>query len=221
MWKTIAYHEAGHATVSWILEHANPLIKVTIVPRGQALGAAWYLPEERQLTTKEQMLDEMCSALGGRAAEELFFGRISTGALNDLEKVTKQSYAMVSYFGMSEKIGNRSYYDSTGQNEYSFGKPYSEDTAKVIDEEAKRIIDEAYERAKELLLKYKKGHNELGDLLLEREVLFAEDLEKVLGPRPNGKTPSSRNEISEENINEKPADAEEKLMNTDVPTPEV
>jgi cell division protease FtsH len=219
--KTIAYHEAGHATVSWILEHANPLIKVTIVPRGQALGAAWYLPEERQLTTKEQMLDEMCSALGGRAAEELFFGRISTGALNDLEKVTKQSYAMVSYFGMSEKIGNRSYYDSTGQNEYSFGKPYSEDTAKVIDEEAKRIIDEAYERAKELLLKYKKGHNELGDLLLEREVLFAEDLEKVLGPRPNGKTPSSRNEISEENINEKPADAEEKLMNTDVPTPEV
>jgi cell division protease FtsH len=184
-------------------------------------GAAWYLPEERQLTTKEQMLDEMCSALGGRAAEELFFGRISTGALNDLEKVTKQSYAMVSYFGMSEKIGNRSYYDSTGQSEYSFGKPYSEDTAKVIDEEAKRIIDEAYERAKELLLKYKKGHNELGDLLLEREVLFAEDLEKVLGPRPNGKTPSSRNEISEENINEKPADAVEELKNTDVPTPEV
>jgi cell division protease FtsH len=219
--KTIAYHEAGHATVSWILEHANPLIKVTIVPRGQALGAAWYLPEERQLTTKEQMLDEMCSALGGRAAEELFFGRISTGALNDLEKVTKQSYAMVSYFGMSEKIGNRSYYDSTGQNEYSFGKPYSEDTAKVIDEEAKRIIDEAYERAKELLLKYKKGHNELGDLLLEREVLFAEDLEKVLGPRPNGKTPSSRNDASDEIISEKPAEAEKKIKDTDVPTPEV
>ena len=219
--KTIAYHEAGHATVSWILEHANPLIKVTIVPRGQALGAAWYLPEERQLTTKEQMLDEMCAALGGRAAEELFFGRISTGALNDLEKVTKQSYAMVSYFGMSEKIGNRSYYDSTGQNEYSFGKPYSEETAKVIDEEAKRIIDEAYVRAKELLLKYKKGHNELGNLLLEREVLFAEDLEKVLGPRPNGKTPSSRNEVSDDIIIEKPADTEEKSNSTDVPTPVV
>ncbi len=214
--KTIAYHEAGHATVSWILEHANPLIKVTIVPRGQALGAAWYLPEERQLTTTEQMLDEMCSALGGRAAEELFFNKISTGALNDLEKVTKQAYAMVSYFGMSDKIGNRSYYDSSGQNEYSFSKPYSEETAKVIDEEAKRIIDESYKRAKDLLKKYKKGHNQLAELLLEREVLFAEDLQKILGPRPNGKTPVSMDEDKVDQVEEKPVDiaAENKVEDT-------
>jgi cell division protease FtsH len=192
--KTIAYHEAGHATVSWMLEHANPLIKVTIVPRGAALGAAWYLPEERQLTTKEQMLDEMCAILGGRAAEELFFGRISTGALNDLEKVTKQAYAMVSYYGMSDRIGNRSFYDSTGQNEYSFGKPYSEQTAMQIDDETKDIIDLAYVRAKELLSKYNKQHNELAELLLDKEVLFAEDLERILGPRPNGKTPSSNDD---------------------------
>ncbi|MGE4288848.1 MAG: ATP-dependent zinc metalloprotease FtsH [Salinivirgaceae bacterium] len=189
--KTIAYHEAGHATVSWVLEHANPLIKVTIVPRGQALGAAWYLPEERQLTTKDQMLDEMCATLGGRAAEELFFGRISTGALNDLEKVTKQAYAMVSYFGMSDRIGNRSFYDSSGQNEYSFNKPYSDETAKAIDEEVKGIIDLAYEKAKSLLLEYREQHNKIGDLLLEKEVIFAEDLERIIGPRPNGKTPFS------------------------------
>ncbi|MDA3890649.1 MAG: ATP-dependent zinc metalloprotease FtsH [Salinivirgaceae bacterium] len=198
--RTIAFHEAGHATVSWILEHANPLIKVTIVPRGQALGAAWYLPEERQLTTKEQMLDEMCAALGGRAAEELFFGQISTGALNDLEKVTKQAYAMVSYFGMSEKIGNRSYYDSSGQSEYSFGKPYSDETARTIDDEVKRIIDESYDRAKVLLNKYKEGHNKLGDMLLDKEVLFAEDLENILGPRPNGKNPYSFNDEALENV---------------------
>ncbi len=189
--KTIASHEAGHATVSWILEHANPLIKVTIVPRGQALGAAWYLPEERQLTTKEQMLDEMCAVLGGRAAEELFFGKISTGALNDLEKVTKQSYAMVSFFGMSDRLGNVSFYDSTGQSEYTFSKPYSEETAKAIDEETKKIIDQAYLRAKDILNTYKTQHNTLGELLLEKEVLFAEDLERILGPRPNGKTPYS------------------------------
>ncbi len=188
--KTIAYHEAGHALVSWVLEHANPLIKVTIVPRGQALGAAWYLPEERQLTTKEQMLDEMCAILGGRAAEELFFGRISTGALNDLERVTKQAYAMVSYYGMSSKIGNLSFYDSTGQSEYSFGKPYSEETSKSIDAETKLIVDEAYIRAKDTLTKYKEQHNKLAELLLEREVLFAEDLEQIIGPRPGGKTPS-------------------------------
>lgn len=194
--KTIAYHEAGHATVSWVLEHANPLIKVTIVPRGQALGAAWYLPEERQLTTKDQMLDEMCAVLGGRAAEELFFGRISTGALNDLEKVTKQAYAMVSFFGMSDRIGNRSFYDSSGQNEYSFNKPYSDDTAKAIDEEVKSIIDLAYEKAKELLLKYREQHNKIGDLLLEKEVIFAEDLERILGPRPYGKTPFSEDSNS-------------------------
>jgi cell division protease FtsH len=192
--KTIAYHEAGHATVSWVSEHANPLIKVTIVPRGQALGAAWYLPEERQLTTKEQMLDEMSATLGGRAAEELFFGSISTGALNDLEKVTKQAYAMVSYFGMSDVIGNRSFYDSSGQNEYSFSKPYSDDTANAIDEEVKRIIEAAYIKAKEVLLKYKEQHNQIGNILLEKEVIFAEDLERVLGPRPNGKTPYSEDE---------------------------
>lgn len=189
--KTIAYHEAGHATVSWLLEHANPLIKVTIVPRGHALGAAWYLPEERQLTTKDQMLDEMCATLGGRAAEELFFGKISTGALNDLEKITKQAYAMVSFFGMSDRIGNRSFYDSSGQNEYSFNKPYSDDTAKAIDEEVKSIIDLAYENAKNLLLKYRDQHNKIGDLLLEKEVIFAEDLERILGQRPYGKTPFS------------------------------
>ncbi|MCK9206920.1 MAG: ATP-dependent zinc metalloprotease FtsH [Salinivirgaceae bacterium] len=197
--KTIAYHEAGHATVSWILEHANPLIKVTIVPRGQALGAAWYLPEERQLTTKEQMLDEMCAILGGRAAEDLFFGKISTGALNDLEKVTKQSYAMVSYFGMSDRIGNVSFYDSTGQNEYTFNKPYSEETAKAIDEETKKIIDQAYARAKEVLNTFKTQHNALGELLLEKEVLFAEDLERILGPRPNGKTPYSDDNQAQKN----------------------
>jgi len=191
--KTIAYHEAGHATVSWILEHANPLIKVTIVPRGQALGAAWYLPEERQLTTKEQMLDEMCAILGGRAAEDLFFGKISTGALNDLEKVTKQSYAMVSYFGMSDRIGNVSFYDSTGQNEYTFNKPYSEETAKAIDEETKKIIDQ------EVLNTFKTQHNALGELLLEKEVLFAEDLERILGPRPNGKTPYSDDDQAQKN----------------------
>jgi len=213
--KTIAYHEAGHATVSWILEHANPLIKVTIVPRGQALGAAWYLPEERQLTTKEQMFDEMCAVLGGRAAEELFFGRISTGALNDLEKVTKQAYAMVSYFGMSEKIGNRSFYDSSGQSEYSFTKPYSEDTAKLIDDEVKLLIEKAYLRAKTVLQEHKKGHNDLGNMLLEKEVLFAEDLQKILGPRPNGKTPYSNDDFVETDENDSVIETEVQL-NEDV-----
>ena len=145
--RTIAYHEAGHATVSWLLEHANPLLKVTIIPRGRALGAAWYLPEERQITTTEQMLDEMCATLGGRAAEDLIFKKISTGALNDLERITKQAYAMISYFGMSMKVGNLSYFDSSGASEYSFNKPYSEKTAEVIDDEVKTIIDEQYKRA--------------------------------------------------------------------------
>lgn len=218
--KTIAYHEAGHATVSWVLEHANPLIKVTIIPRGMALGAAWYLPEERQLTTKEQMLDEMCAILGGRAAEELCFGEISTGALNDLEKVTKQAYAMVSYFGMSDKIGNRSYYDSTGQSEYSFSKPYSEDTARTIDEETKLIIDSAYTRAKETLESYKEQHEKLAEMLLEREVLFAEDLENILGPRPNGKSPiSSNSEDDEILVEDNIEDEKEKEENTN-PTEE-
>ena len=149
--KTIAFHEAGHATISWLLEHAHPLVKVTIVPRGKALGAAWYLPEERSITTKEQLLDEMCSALGGRAAEQLIFNKISSGAQNDLEKITKQAYAMVSIFGMSEKVGNVSYYDSTGQSDYSFTKPYSEKTAQLIDEEVKVLIDAQYVRALEVL----------------------------------------------------------------------
>jgi cell division protease FtsH len=180
--RTIAYHEAGHATVSWLLEHANPLLKVTIIPRGRSLGAAWYLPEERQITTTEQMLEEMASTLGGRASEELTFGRISTGAISDLEKVTKQAYAMVAYFGMSEKIGNLSYYDSSGQ-EMMFGKPYSEKTAELLDAEAKRIIDDAYDCAKKILSENNEGLVQVAELLLEKEVIFAEDLEKILGKR--------------------------------------
>ena len=181
--RTIAFHEAGHATLSWLLEHANPLVKVTIIPRGRSLGAAWYLPEERQITTTEQLIDEMCVALGGRASEEINFGKVSTGALNDLERVTKQAYAMVTYFGMSKKLGNISYYDSTGQNEYNFSKPYSETTAELIDSEVKEIVDSSYSRAKELLKKYKKGLSRLASLLLEKEVIFSEDLEKVFGQR--------------------------------------
>ena len=181
--RTIAFHESGHATVSWLLEHANPLLKVSIIPRGRALGAAWYLPEERQLTTTEQMLDEMSSALGGRAAEELMFGKISTGALNDLEKVTKQAYAMVAYFGMSNEIKNISFYDSSGQSEYAFSKPYSEKTAEVIDSEVKLIIDTAYNRAKDILTNNKDGLTQLAELLLDREVIFSEDLETIFGPR--------------------------------------
>ncbi len=182
--KTIAFHEAGHATISWLLEHAHPLVKVTIVPRGKALGAAWYLPEERSITTKDQLLDEMASALGGRAAEELIFGKISSGAQNDLEKVTKQAYAMVSIFGMSEKVGNVSFYDSTGQSDYTFTKPYSEKTAELIDEEVKILIDSQYERAKEVLKDNAEGHAKLANLLLEREVIFSEDLEEIFGKRP-------------------------------------
>ncbi len=181
---SIAYHEAGHATISWMLEHANPLVKVTIVPRGEALGAAWYLPEERQLTIKEHILDEMCATLGGRAAEELFLNQTSTGAINDLERVTKRAYAMVAYFGMSDKLPNLSYYDSTGQSDYGFTKPYSEKTAEMIDIEAKEIVAEQYKRAKEILAQHKEGHKKLANLLLEREVIFAEDLEEVFGERP-------------------------------------
>ncbi|MDD3108341.1 MAG: ATP-dependent zinc metalloprotease FtsH [Alistipes sp.] len=181
--RTIAYHEAGHATVSWLLEHANPLIKVTIIPRGKALGAAWYLPEERQITTTEQMLDEMASILGGRASEVLNFGTISTGALNDLERVTKQAYAMVSYYGMSQKIGNRSFYDSTGQADMALSKPYSEQTAEAIDDEANKLIKSAFDRATQTLESHRAGLTELAELLLEREVIFAEDLEKIFGKR--------------------------------------
>ena len=178
---TIALHEAGHATLSWFLEHANPLIKVTIVPRGRALGAAWYLPEERQITTKEQMLDEMCATLGGRAAEELFTGHISTGAMNDLERVTKQSYGMIAYAGMSDKLPNLCYYSN---EEYSFSKPYSDRTAELIDEEVKRMINEQYDRAKAILSEHKDGHNKLARLLVEKEVIFAEDVERIFGKRP-------------------------------------
>jgi ATP-dependent metalloprotease FtsH len=181
--KTIAYHEAGHATVSWLLEYASPLLKVTIIPRGRALGAAWYLPEERQITTREQLLDEMAYALGGRASEELMFGKISTGALSDLEKITKQAYAMVSFFGMSEKVGNISFYDSSGQSDFGFTKPYSEKTAELIDNEVKQIIDESYIRAKEVLKTHMDGLKELAELLLEKEVIFSEDLERIFGKR--------------------------------------
>lgn len=182
--RVIAFHEAGHATVSWMLEHASPLIKVTIVPRGKSLGAAWYLPEERQITTTEQIMDEMCAALGGRAAEEIIFGKISTGALSDLEKITKQAYACIVYYGLNDKIGNISYYDSSGQSEYSFGKPYSESTAKTIDEEVKKMTDVAYAKTKQILLSNKEKLTMLAEKLLEKEVIFKEDLEDIFGKRP-------------------------------------
>lgn len=180
--RTIAIHEAGHATLSWFLEHADPLVKVTIVPRGKALGAAWYLPEERQITTKEQMLDEMCALLGGRAAEDVFVGQISSGAMNDLERVTKQAYAMISYMGMSNKLPNLCYYDSANQN-YGFTKPYSEETSLLIDQEVQKMIQEQYQRAKELLKKHTDGHHQLAKILLEKEVIFAEDLKVIFGER--------------------------------------
>jgi ATP-dependent metalloprotease FtsH len=180
--KSIAIHEGGHATLSWMLEHANPLVKVTIVPRGKALGAAWYMPEERQITTYDQLQDEMCATLGGRAAEELFIGRISTGAANDLERVTKQAYAMVVYYGMSERLPNLNYYDASGQD-WGFTKPYSDETARLIDEEVKRIINEQYDKAKEILSKYEQQHTELTKVLLEKEVIYADDLERIFGKR--------------------------------------
>ena len=179
----IAVHEAGHATISWHLRYASPLIKVTIVPRGKALGAAWYLPEERQITPSQALLDEMCATLGGRAAEELFLGRISTGAANDLERVTKLAYAMVVYYGMSDRLPNLSYYDSTGQ-EYGFSKPYSEERAKDIDAEVSRIINEQYERAKKILTEHSDGHRQLAEVLIAREVIFTEDVERIFGKRP-------------------------------------
>lgn len=179
--RTIALHEAGHATVSWFCEHADPLVKVSIVPRGRALGAAWYLPEERQITTKEQMLDEMCALMGGRAAEELFTGHISTGAMNDLERATKSAYGMVAYAGMSDKIPNISFYNN---QEYQFQKPYSETTAKIIDDEVMKMVNEQYNRAKQILQENSEGHNKLADLLISREVIFAEDVEEIFGKRP-------------------------------------
>ena len=179
--RTIALHEAGHATISWLLQYANPLVKVTIVPRGRALGAAWYLPEERQISTREQMLDEMCALLGGRAAEEIFTGHVSSGAMNDLERVTKQAYGMIAYMGMGEKLPNLCYYDS---QEYSFQKPYSEHTAQLIDQEVQNMIETQYARAKSLLTEHSEGHAKLSQLLVEREVVFAEDVERIFGPRP-------------------------------------
>ncbi len=196
--RSIAIHEAGHASISWLLEYANPLIKVTIVPRGRALGAAWYLPEERQITTKEQMLDEMCATLGGRAAEDLFLGRISTGAMNDLERVTKQAYAMIVYMGMSDKLPNLCYYTN---EEYSFNRPYSEKTAELIDQEVKRMVNEQYERAKQILSDNKENHNKLAQLLIDKEVIFAEDVEHIFGKRPwasRSEEIISANKISQE-----------------------
>jgi len=193
--KVIAYHEAGHASISWLLEHAHPLVKVTIVPRGKALGAAWYLPEERQITTYNQMFDEMTATLGGRAAEQVVFHKVSTGALNDLEKVTKQAYAMVSYYGLSKKIGNISYYDSTGQQDYSFNKPFSEKTAEAIDKEISIMVEEAYDRAVKTLEDNREGLEKLAELLIEKEVIFSDDLEAVFGKRPWGITTSLLKEM--------------------------
>ena len=202
---SIATHEAGHASVSWLLQYANPLVKVTIVPRGKALGAAWYLPEERQLTTKEQLLDEMCSLLGGRAAEEVCFSTISTGALNDLERATRMAYAMVVYYGMSEKLSNISYFDSS-RGEYSFTKPYSEKTAELIDQEVKAIVDEQYNRAKNIITTHREQHKELADLLVEKEVIFADDVERIFGKRP---WISRQEELSKENKKEEEQDTNE------------
>ncbi len=196
--RVIAHHEAGHATVSWLLKYANPLVKVTIVPRGKSLGAAWYLPEERQITTTAQMFDEMCAALGGRAAEEVIFGEVSTGALNDLEKVTKQAYAMVAYYGLNKKIGNLSYYDSSGQQEYSFGKPFSEKTNEIIDQEISILVEKAYKRSKEILSEHRDQLEALASRLIEKEVLFSDDLVEIIGKRPWGETLSIKDHLAVE-----------------------
>ncbi|MFR8357348.1 MAG: ATP-dependent zinc metalloprotease FtsH [Parabacteroides sp.] len=215
--KSIAYHEAGHATLSWFLEHANPLVKVTIVPRGKALGAAWYMPEERQITTREQMLDEMCATLGGRAADEFFLGKITTGASNDLERVTKQAYAMVVYFGMSEKLPNLNYYDSSGQD-WGFTRPYSEETSRMIDQEVQRIITEQYERAKKILSDHAEGHNKLAQVLLEREVIYTEDVEHIFGKRAWISRSQEILDLQEKANNDKLVAAEE--TKTDETTPQ-
>ena len=207
--RTIALHEAGHATISWFLEYANPLVKVTIVPRGQALGAAWYMPEERQISTKEEILDEICATLGGRAAEELFTGRISTGAMNDLEKVTKRAYGMIAYAGMGDKLPNLCYYDN---QEYQFNKPYSDKTAETIDEEVRTLIAGEYERAKKVLLEHKDGHAQLAQRLIEKEVIFAEDLEEIFGKRP---WTSRTDEILATNAEEEKKEEEQAANSTD------
>jgi ATP-dependent metalloprotease FtsH len=192
--ETIAFHEAGHATVSWLAEYANPLVKVTIIPRGRSLGAAWYLPEERSITTTEQMLDEMCATLGGRASEEINFSKISTGALNDLERVTKTAYAMISFYGMSPKVGNLSFFDSSGQTDFTFSKPYSDKTAELIDLEVKLMVEKQYERAKKLLSDNKAGLTQLAKILLEKEVIFSDDVEKIFGPR-KGRQPEEMKKL--------------------------
>ena len=207
--RTIALHEAGHATISWFLEYANPLVKVTIVPRGQALGAAWYMPEERQISTKEEILDEICATLGGRAAEELFTGRISTGAMNDLEKVTKRAYGMIAYAGMGDKLPNLCYYDN---QEYQFSKPYSDKTAETIDEEVRNLIASEYERAKKVLLEHKEGHAQLAQKLIDKEVIFAEDLEEIFGARP---WTSRTDEILAANAEDKQGEEEQPSDATD------
>ena len=216
--KVIAFHEAGHATTSWLLEFAHPLVKVTIVPRGKALGAAWYLPNERQITTKEQMYHEMIATLGGRAAEQLIFGHISTGALSDLEKVTKQAMAMVAYYGLDERIGNRSYYDSTGQQDYALTKPFSEKTAEIIDEQVSKLIESAYQEALRILGDNLDGLRQLANKLIDKEVVFGDDLEMIFGKRPwvkeeigfpkesqrttdNGQQTDNDNEASDNNDN--------------------
>lgn len=209
--RTIALHEAGHATISWFCEHANPLVKVSIVPRGQALGAAWYLPEERPISTKEQMLDEMCSLLGGRAAEELFTGHISSGAANDLERATKMAYAMIAYYGMSDKLPNICFYNN---NEYTFTRPYSETTAKAMDEELVKMLGDQYDRAKRLLTEHKEGHNALADLLVQREVIFAEDVEKIFGKRP---WVSRTQELIEANSKQEETEADDEPKLEDMP----
>jgi ATP-dependent metalloprotease FtsH len=220
--KTIAYHEAGHATVSWMLEHAAPLVKVTIVPRGKSLGAAWYLPEERQIVETDQMLDEMCATLGGRAAEKVMFDKISTGALNDLEKVTRQARAIVSIYGLNDKIGNITYYDSSGQNEYGFTKPYSELTAQTIDEEISKIIEKQYARAIEILKEHKDKLIELAEILTEKEVIFEGDLHKIFGERPFAKEIEESKEVDPPKVKVEDAPkVEPEASETDTPKEEI
>ncbi|MFA8450625.1 MAG: ATP-dependent zinc metalloprotease FtsH [Bacteroidales bacterium] len=219
--KVIAFHEAGHATTSWLLKYAHPLVKVTIVPRGKALGAAWYLPEERQITTREQMFHEMIATLGGRASEQVIFGKISTGALNDLEKVTKQAYAMVTYYGLSDVIGNLSYYDSSGQNEYSFSKPFSEKTAEVIDQEIHNLVEHAYNEAIRILEENKDGLTQLAERLLDKEVIFSEDLESIFGDRPvdavDNEKPKELSESKEQDEDSSKNKEEDNSNNEDIP----
>lgn len=217
--RRVAIHEAGHATISWLTEHASPLLKVTIVPRGRSLGAAWYLPEERQLTTTEQMLDEMCATLGGRAAEQVVFNNISTGALSDLEKVTKRAQAMVTVYGLNDKIGNISYYDSSGQSEYNFGKPYSEQTAKIIDEEISKMVETQYQRALKILTDNRDKLEALAGKLLDKEVIFREDLEEIFGKRAwEPEIPESK--VSSENKEEISNSTEQEIENSETTIPQ-